>query len=97
MIVEDQVFTGRTVEVDDTAFNRCTFTNCILKFSGGHPPRISGCVFNDCSWALAGPAAATLDYLTGLYGNGMAHIVERTFDNIRAGKGGESIAAKDRH
>lgn len=80
------VYTGQKIKLDNNSFAKCTFTNCILEFSGTGVVELSECKFEDVQWVFTGAAQNTLTFLHGMYngmGEGGKQIVEATFDNIR--------------
>lgn len=79
-------FVSKKVELDKKYFEDCSFTNCTFIFSGGLPPVLIRCSFENCSWQFADQAANTLGFLSGLYAGGFDGMVESTFHGIRKGQ-----------
>jgi hypothetical protein len=77
-------FSRTRVNIDSQRFEDCVFDNCAIVFSATGPYQLSGCTFNDCSFAFQGPAAATVQFMTDLY-KLAPQMIERTFDTIRLG------------
>jgi hypothetical protein len=87
MIVhEGRSFDNARIDLDGAAFRNCRFTGCEMVYSGGQPPEITGCHFDDCSWSFGGSAALTLGFLSAMHGGGFADLVERTFEMARQGR-----------
>jgi len=82
---EGQDFDNARVELDGAAFRNCRFSGCEMVYSGGHPPEISGCHFDDCTWSFGGSAALTLGFLSAMHGGGFAPLIENTFELARQG------------
>jgi hypothetical protein len=83
MFADKQAFKDSKIVLDGSSFYGCTFTRCVLVFSGVLPVTMESNVFNDCHWEFAGPAQETLLFLSALHGAGAAELVETTFDRIR--------------
>jgi hypothetical protein len=84
--ITDATFDGATENIDGKKYMRCTFTNCVLVFSGTAPVGLVDCVFKASRWEFAGAAATTLSFLRALYhgvGEGGQKLVEGTFESIR--------------
>lgn len=77
-----------TVRVDGNSFERCIFRNCVLEFGGTGEVRLVECEFYDSRWSFVGPAATTIQFMTGLYhglGPEGQRLIEQTFAEIRGG------------
>lgn len=61
-IVKGGYFEGELVELDGRHFIDCTFTDCILKYSGGDV-RFDTSTMSACRHVFYGRARATLHYL----------------------------------
>lgn len=88
MDYRDKHFIKDTIDLDGESFFNCTFTDCILRYSGGALPEMQACTFSDSTFELAGAADRTVIFITAMYhgmGEGGKNLVERTFENIRAG------------
>jgi hypothetical protein len=80
--IENREIHDVTLDIDDTEFINCQFTNCTLVYSGGP------CVFQshgeNCRLQMKGAAANTFDLLQdlGMFDDTM----EPTFDSKKAPK-----------
>jgi len=86
--IEGKEYRTGVVELDGKEFVRCKFEGVTLRFNATMPVSLQSCSFADVRWELAGPAALTLKFLTGLYagaGEGGKALVEATFTNVRKG------------
>lgn len=83
---ENRSFDNRRVDLDGTAFRNCRFARCEMVYSGGQPPEITGCHFDDCNWSFGGSAALTLGFLSAMHGGGFSDLVESTFEMARQGR-----------
>lgn len=90
MIAHQRRFKDTTVFLDGSTFVGCTFTNCMLVFSGYIPLRIERCTFEKCSYQFAGPAGDTLRFLSFLFAQEGASrdLVEHIFESVRQGSTG---------
>lgn len=87
-VVRDETFGPGSVQVDDTLFIKCRFTQSKIIFEGTGPVSFDGCTFDRCDWVFDGPAEHALLYLTTLYhglGDGGRELVEGIFESIRQG------------
>jgi hypothetical protein len=75
--IENREIRDVTLDIDDTEFINCQFTNCTLVYSGGP------CVFQsqgeNCRFQMKGAAANTFDLLQdlGMFDDSL----EQTFDS----------------
>lgn len=83
---EGRSFDNARIDLDGAAFRNCRFTGCEMVYSGGPPPEITGCHFDDCAWSFGGSAALTLGFLSAMHGGGFADLVESTFEMARQGR-----------
>ena len=83
-----QTFENENVLLDGNEFSHCTFEHCAIEYRGYATTVLEDDVFNNCDWTFAGPAADTIEFLTGLYsaGGNFRALVEKIFDNIRSGR-----------
>lgn len=90
MHFEGRTFVDQDVLLDGNTYVGCVFRRVNLVYSAIRQPGLKGNTLDECTWALEGPAADTVNFLSGIY-NGMGEagqqIVETTFDNIRKGGG----------
>ena len=84
-VFDGKSFVAKALDVDDKSFVNCKFKRCTLTYSGGNPPTLNGCSFEDCSWKFDAAAARTLGFLSGLYNGGFENVVESTFQEVRKG------------
>jgi hypothetical protein len=81
---QNETFTDQQISLDDNEFHGCTFKRCTLEYSGGQPPTIQKCTFEQSPKIIFSETAAnTLNFLTTLYHGGFKPIIDKTFDNIR--------------
>ena len=84
MKFQDITFADELISLDDNEFHGCTFKRCTLEYSGGQPPTIQKCIFEQSPQIIfSGTAADTLNFLTSLYHGGFKPIIEKTFDSVR--------------
>jgi hypothetical protein len=84
-VFRGETFVGETIRIDARRFENCVFDSCILQFGAVEPATLIHNEFRNCQWEFVGPAAATLEFMTGLYHGGAQEMVEQTFENIRRG------------
>lgn len=60
-------FVNTRIELDNQTFKDCIFNGCTIVFGGRGPYNLSGCSFNNCQFALDGPAALTIKYLADMH------------------------------
>ena len=81
----NQKFADQEIHVDGNEYHDCRFDNCVLVYSGGQLPKITGCSFARPKWRFSGAAADTLLLMSQLYHGGFQPIIEKTLQNIREG------------
>ncbi len=59
---KDQTLTG-AVTLDDNDFINIDFTDALLNYDGGVPPRFDNCRFNNATFNLGGAAGNTINLL----------------------------------
>ena len=64
-IIQDLKMRGETVRLDDRHFIDCTFTDCILEYSGSEVI-LERTSMRGCRHALHGPAFLTAQYLSAV-------------------------------
>jgi len=81
--VHDRTLSGR-IQLDGSSFEHCAFQKAVLVYSGGVPPKIAGCTFDDVSFQFVGPAGRTLALLQAMTrpSSGLADIVKASFGRI---------------
>jgi len=84
-LIQGRAFGSEEVLLDGKRFVKCSFKGSTLVFSGYHPVLFSETTFLDVSWKLDGPAALTINFLSGLYHSSDIgrKLVENTVENIR--------------
>jgi len=86
--VKRKTFKQQVIHLDDHSYTECTFTECHMIYLGATEVSLVRCKLIDCTWGFDGPAARVIRFMSSLYamgGNG-PEVIERTFENIRAGK-----------
>jgi hypothetical protein len=61
--VVNSTFVNAAVPFDGAEFDRCTFESCLLMYSGGPLPKLSGCTFSNCAWTFEGAAQRTVSLI----------------------------------
>jgi len=61
--IVEKTFSGGSENLDGKNYQRCTFTDCTLMFSGGQLPVMEACKFDRCRWQFNDAAKRTLDFL----------------------------------
>jgi hypothetical protein len=80
----DSTLQDETVQLDGHEFIRCKFVRCVLVYSGGRPPKITGCSFDAATrFQFSGAAGDTIGFMIGMYHGGFKALIEKTFDSIR--------------
>ncbi len=84
-LFDSKTFVSKELDVDGKSFVNCTFKQCVFVYSGGNPPVINGCSFDNCRWKFAAAAARTLGFFSGMHSGGFDKMVEATFHEVRKG------------
>ncbi len=63
---ENETFENTTVELDGETFVNCTFKNVTLAYSGGAPPHLDACNFDDFTFDFRGAASNTAIFMRAL-------------------------------
>ncbi|NJO82905.1 MAG: hypothetical protein HC828_08845 [Blastochloris sp.] len=82
---QNQTYANQSLDVDDNRYVGCTFINCTLNYRGGELPLFDNCVFRGGSIQLAGAAAQTVRYLSGLHRGGLAEDVDFVLTEVGRG------------
>lgn len=85
----DEEFIDQTIVLDFNHFQDCYFENCTLIYHGQGVVNVEGCHFEDCQWTFSSSAAATLQFMRGMYqqGGALRRIIEEAFnDFVRGGE-----------
>lgn len=92
----NETFTNRRVDLSKNSFKKCVFNHCLLVFDGTGATDLDDCDPTDSQFAFDGYAGTTLLFLTDIYKNGGAHVVEEIFTHIREGRYtyGDAIKSK---
>lgn len=67
MMSQGSTFVNTRIELDNRTYKDCIFNGCTIVFSGKGPYNVNGCTFNNCQFALDGPAALTVKYLADMH------------------------------
>ena len=87
--VQGREFTGERLVIDGKHFEDCRFESCTLVFEGGVAPNFVRCEFAAPQFAFTEAAKNTVQLMSAIYNGIDPRIIEKTFDNIRAGFGDE--------
>jgi hypothetical protein len=82
----NNVYRNVTVKLDNSEFIDCSFTDCIMEYSGIGPVSMSHCEFKNVQWVFTGPAQNTLQFMHAMYhgmGDGGKQLIEQTFEKIK--------------
>ncbi len=84
-LIQGRAFGSEEVSLDGKRYVKCSFRGSTLVFKGYNPVSFSETAFLDVNWKLDGPAALTIDFLTGLYRSSDIgrNLVENTVNRIR--------------
>lgn len=74
--ITGQEIRGQTIVFGTVKHIECTFVECTLIFDGT-PSADERCNYADVKIQMAGPAAETLHFLSGLWESGAWHVVEQ--------------------
>jgi hypothetical protein len=80
---EKRPFTDQSLVIDGSEYIGCRFERCEIIFAGGSLPTLVGNDFKECTYKFDGPAARTVQFMTGLYSGGAQQLIEATFEMIR--------------
>lgn len=83
MRIHEHTFDSQDVVLDFHEFDHCSFTRCRFLIHGHGAFRLVGNHITDSSFALAGPAAITVQTLQHLYHGGAREWVEQVIAEIR--------------
>lgn len=87
--VLEQRFSGEQVVIDGKHFEDCSFDTCTLVYQGGVPPNFVRCEFAAPRFVFEEAAQSTIQLMSAIYNGIDERIIEKTFDEIRKGFGGE--------
>lgn len=82
-LIENKHFENEAVPVDGVQFKNCAFTRASLVYGGGVLPSFVDCQFNGVALDFSGPAANTLQFLSGLRRGGFAPAIDKIVDGVR--------------
>ena len=76
----DQLLSGRVL-LDNATFQRCKFQRATLIYTGGAPPQISGCAFDQVTFEFQDAAGRTLAFLQSMAHprSGLGDIIKNSF------------------
>lgn len=80
-------FADKTVALDGNVYINCTFTRCVLVYTGGPLPEIRGGLMEDCTFILDGAAMRTLEFMRALYTTGAKNVVDQMIQSVVNGGG----------
>ncbi len=86
---KNNTYSGVRVQLDNQSYENCTFTNCIIEYSGEGPISLVGCNFSGSQWVFSGSAQNTINFMQIMYhnmGDFGKKMIEATFENIKQGK-----------
>ncbi len=80
---EDQTITG-PVLLDGASFQRCRFRHAVLVYTGGEPPRIQECAFEDVAFQFQGAAGRSLALLQAMASpsSGLKEVFKASFPRL---------------
>ena len=75
-----------TIDLDGNEFIGCSFDKCTLIYSGGKPPLINDCSFNNVRFKFRGPAKNTVAFLKAMASpdSGLQKVIRDTFPALGA-------------
>ncbi len=94
----DNTYVGVKISLDNQIYKNCSFTNCVIEYSGNGTISLTGCRFDNCQWLFSGPAQNTINFMQMMYhnmGDFGRKMIEATFDNIRNNSTGAIDDRKD--
>ena len=80
---ESETFTG-PVLLDASSFDHCRFRKAVLIYTGGEPPRIENCGFEEVTFQFQGAAARTLGLLQAMSApsSGLRDVFKASFPRL---------------
>ena len=87
MIASGQSYRDITVYLDGCSFTNCIFERCVFIYSGQMGVHLDSNSFVNCSWEFAGPASATLAFMSVMNNAGAADIVDQIMAGIKKQNG----------
>lgn len=77
-------YSDTTVTVDGKHFIECTFTRCVVAYSGGPLPRFERCRFEAVTFKAVDAAANTLAFLKAMAApnSGLQQVIRDTFKGL---------------
>ena len=95
-IIKGESFGVQRIFVDGKHFVNCKFRKTELVYKGEGKCRMENCSFVNPGFTFGGPAASTIQSLTGLYTvPALRPLIENTLTNIREGKHPMAIPPSD--
>jgi len=83
MVSQNETFKGLRIVLDGGTYINCRFRGCVLLYHATLPVIMDGCIFEECTWSLGGPAQAMVQFMAGLYQAGAKELIDNTFESIR--------------
>ena len=80
---EGKMLTG-PVLLDGASFERCRFRKAVLVYTGGEPPRIHDCAFEEVAFQFQGAAGRTLGLLQAMSSpsSGLKDVFKASFPRL---------------
>ena len=80
---EDQTLSGNIL-LDGASFQRCRFRQAVLIYTGGAPPRIQDCAFEDVAFQFQGAAGRSLALLQAMSApsSGLKDVFKASFPRL---------------
>ena len=82
-IFEGKTFERLAIELDGHTFRDCEFRDSLLIFRGGPLPLLAGNTICRCRWHFGDAAGRTLQFLSDLYADGPAGVVDDFVKSIK--------------
>ncbi len=80
---EDQTLSG-PILLDGASFERCRFRRAVLVYTGGTPPRIQDCAFEEVAFQFQGAAGRSLALLQAMSSpsSGLKDVFKASFPRL---------------
>jgi hypothetical protein len=91
---QGETFRKQKVRLDDGEFVDCRFENCAFEYTGGVPPTMVGCKFDQFRPTFSGAASNTVNFMRAIYhgfGSDGRTLIEKTFEMIQQPFGDEKL------
>ena len=87
MRLTNQTFENQEIALDHITFDQCIFKKCRLVIFGHGGFALVNCRFEGSDFSFDGPAALTIQLLTGMRKGGFEGLVDPILESIRTGEG----------